>query len=811
MRQLIKIFSWIALLALGLQSARAYSFLGPVANGGDAWQTGDIGYNPNLFIDPLATGPKNIGEEYRRNIPVLYYAYDPNFLGYFGSNGPASIDSAFAILNNSFTYTNSMATNSAGVDGYTSLISEFPLETRQNNYEASALGLFDLKSFTLGLMMEQLGLADPERYTWTLHNRFQVTPGAPCPANMEYLVVQRNLDFVTSPLNQLQYSPYVNDTLYTYFIDEFCTTLASGEAPLVATTVPLAEDPTADTYSPVADFIAGNISYGDFYNGLTRDDAAGLRYLYSTNNDNFESAPAGSLLMTTNIGTAAQEQLLTTADLSALLAAATTNTPAALQTLFPNVVVASSSFTFSAVYTPNVIAYYTNAIGSPYGSAQVSVIVTNGTIGHAQTNFFDIFANVITNGNLANNPNIVGGAGVTLNYSPNTAATLVTTTIGQPAYGTAYPPPVVTNTTVQSFTQAGVPSGEYFVIPTNQCGWKIVPTVGFPIANQPVYTTNIIASATNSATTSSNGVVTTNATTGFVTTQSIVTAFTSHTYVVEPINCSSAAAPAGLYQGDGKIQFIRLDYDSLIGQFVHPITNYFTKVLVTNSQPVTQYFQRVVTAPDFIFSASDMATVTGNGFSVDADARNVNFDQGNILPGLAGPGVITSPTTITFDKAEPVYFNNSTTPEMDGSPYFTGFNLADEYYDFYFVWAQFDGTTNEPVVFPNGTSIANLENQVLVQISVTPTNGINFTAAPPILAIGTNGVPYTALTFAATDGSKPLTWSAAGLPSGLVMTSANSVGTLSGTPTQSGTFDITVQLTDSINRSVQWNYSITIY
>ena len=32
------------------------------------------------------------------------------------------------------------------------------------NYQAQALGLFDLKSWTLGVMMEQMGLADPVRY-----------------------------------------------------------------------------------------------------------------------------------------------------------------------------------------------------------------------------------------------------------------------------------------------------------------------------------------------------------------------------------------------------------------------------------------------------------------------------------------------------------------------------------------------------------------------------------------------------------------------------------------------------------------------
>jgi hypothetical protein len=46
-----------------------------------------------------------------------------------------------------------------------------------------------------------------------------------------------------------------------------------------------------------------------------------------------------------------------------------------------------------------------------------------------------------------------------------------------------------------------------------------------------------------------------------------------------------------------------------------------------------------------------------------------------------------------------------------------------------------------------------------------------------------------------------------GLPSGLTVTSG---GTLSGTPTQSGTFDFTLLFTDAIGRTVQWTYPVTI-
>ncbi len=191
------------------------------------------------------------------------------------------------------------------------------------------------------------------------------------------------------------------------------------------------------------------------------------------------------------------------------------------------------------------------------------------------------------------------------------------------------------------------------------------------------------------------------------------------------------------------------------------------------------------------------------------------------MPGLAGPGLITPSTTITFDKVGPVYYNEYNTDIMDGTPYFTetpGNDGNDLYYSFYFVWASYDGTTNDPVVYPNGSSIQNLENQVLVQIA--PAGLPNGTNGSPYLFVYTNsvGIVYTN-TITATGGaftySPPPTWTATGLPSvpssglppGLTLSPA---GVLSGTPTQSGTFDFYLVMTDALARSVQWYFSITI-
>src|SRR5271170_3728103 len=147
MRQAIKTILLMGALALGVQSAWGFTPGGPIGNGGDSWQTPVIGYG--LGGDLLA--PKNIGEEYRRNIPVMYYAYDANFLGFFGLAGTTNIDAAFAIMNG--------ITN---VSSYSTSLGEFPLDSQQINYQAQALALMDLKSVTMTFLMEQMGLADPE-------------------------------------------------------------------------------------------------------------------------------------------------------------------------------------------------------------------------------------------------------------------------------------------------------------------------------------------------------------------------------------------------------------------------------------------------------------------------------------------------------------------------------------------------------------------------------------------------------------------------------------------------------------------------
>jgi hypothetical protein len=774
MRQTIKRFLCVLFLACGLQASWGFALYGPfppAPGGPDGWETPALAYNLayEAFVDfsgnPVFLGdigtPKNYAEGFRRNAPVLYYAYDANFSGFFGADGEAAVDQAFAIMNSAFT--NNPTGTTHGLDGYSSSLSEFPFNSQHFNFKAQSLFLTDLKSTTLHLLVEQLGLEQPERFSWTLAERASVGPT--CPADEVYTVVQRNFDTMPNSPNQILYSSYVNNILYTYFIIEACTGTP------VAETSPFAVDPEAEQYTSVAantfsPSIAiqggllvqagGGLQIGGFYTGLTRDDVEGLRYLLRTNNINLEQPATNSFLVTTNIGSTI---LINDLDLGLLSASALTNSPTVLQGLFPNLLILNVITNYTVVCTPNVVSYLTNFIGSPVGSAPVFVVATNGYNCAYQPVYTYTFANVITN-----------------TFFTNSSVQLVTTTLGAPPIGSPVGSPLVTNSTSSSLTLTNVTSGSYFIIPAGDCGLIIVPGSG--ITNSVTMTTNVITTFTNSA--------------GFVYSQSIVTIFNNLQFLAHPVICGTTTPVAGRYQGIEKVQFVRvpdLQVDPLTGAFLQPITNTYTMVIFnpTNSQYSTQTFQRVVARPDILLTAADF--IAANTF-VGTVTRNINFNVANILPGLAGPGVINSPTTFSFNKVGLAFQNGPVT--LTTQAFLSELTQIPSV-----AWASFDASTNDPEVYPNGQSIQNLENQLAIQI--TPTS----------LANGTNNSAYTPVTFTTTGGgfAPPFTWSATGLPSGMAVSSG---GTLSGTPTQSGTFDFTLQLTDSFAHSVQWIYSITI-
>jgi len=264
----------LLLVVSGVQKTAAFSLSGIP----DAWQVQAIGYQidaPDIFA------PMNLGEEYRWNTPNITYGFDPSFLDYFGARGVEAVEEAVQILN-----------SLPPVSAMSADLSEFPLDTRRFNHQATALGIFDVKTWSLSLMLVELGLTAPERWVFTLRSRV-VLPG-PTPV---YTTVKRNFDPIT-----LVPSSYINGTLYTYQILQTFANPDTWEA------VDFVIDPLAPTHTTVASIAGVGIGTDDFrgffnnvsglfVTGLTRDDAGAIRYIYSKNNANTENLPPNATVV----------------------------------------------------------------------------------------------------------------------------------------------------------------------------------------------------------------------------------------------------------------------------------------------------------------------------------------------------------------------------------------------------------------------------------------------------------------------------------------------------------------------------------
>ncbi len=238
-------------LVLGSPAAQAFSLRGPAA----PWQTEQLGYGPI----PIIFGPMNINEEYRWNVPTIYYAYTPDFLTYFGDRGVQEIEKAIQILNAL------PPADSINLDDY-------PQRALRINSRAQALQLFDLKSFALSAVLNQVGLTDPRQFVFALRSRF-IVGGAPT----NYFVIKRNFDPVT-----WDYSSFINGQLWTY------SSIFEVENPAQSIVAVEPVDPLALGGLLNAPVTATS-PFGGFWTGLTRDDVGGLKYIYRSLNQNVET------------------------------------------------------------------------------------------------------------------------------------------------------------------------------------------------------------------------------------------------------------------------------------------------------------------------------------------------------------------------------------------------------------------------------------------------------------------------------------------------------------------------------------------
>ena len=820
MLRLLKQVVWLAGIVAGCQSAFGFALIGPAPASGnpDDFQIPAIGYENGLgtitftaaagFPAGNITGSFTPGGDmgtpkaaypyqgYRRNTPVLYYSFDSSFLHFFGTNGAGEVDKALAVYN-----------NLANVSAYSQDLSEFPTETRRVNYRAAADLLQDVKSEAMGMMTEQLGFWQPVRWVWCLHDRQHIGTVA-CPADMFYSVIKRNYDLVPSALGQYQSSSYVNDVLYSYEIFEGCNT-----SPLLADAVEFPVDPLADAFSAVADYTSLwylGLQPGTFYTGLTRDDVGGLRYLIRSNNVAVENAGVWTIEFETNA-----PAILTNQDLNLFTAQAATNPPAALLALYPGLIIDTVNTTFGLTVTTNITEVLTNSPYFPAGAAPTIPVLTTNYTTNVTTFYQYTFANLITNG--FSTRGLVGSVFLGLTNSPYAPA------------GT--PPTVVTNTRMRFVNGT---FGTFYLLPTNSCEVQILSN----IFTQVIATTNPptgILTLTNTA-----GAGTTTSNTAIVFTPGTISFFTNQTLVYLPITCPTNT-PA-IRQGIEKIGFIRRDYDSLISQFWDPVTNDYTLVELDaqNGEYAPRRMERVVLRPDFLYSAADLAAgedftysntivttnfsgsniltetlkagiATGPGVGEFSNFRITSYDESQRSGNLAGPGTITSPyvlpTLFVFNEVGP-FVLNSTVSVFNTNLFFIP-NEGTQYaeLDTGISWGSYDGTTNAPTVYPNGTSITNLESLLAGPFIVTST-----------LPVATVGAAYSAQ-LSATGGQPPYTWSlspgSAGLPPGLDLTTdSNGNAQITGTPTGPGggtIYDFSIRVTDLAGAYKDQAFTITVF
>ena len=264
-------------------TARAFSLLGA---GFPAWQTADYDGVALAYNEPGDLGgPRRVNEGYRWNLPVITYAFDQSFISYFGLDGVRAVEEAIAV------YKELPPMNKITTDGFSFFINGeiVPTRTTLENGEARLLGLLDVKSTAMHYLIEELGLAEPERYAWELGSRETVNlPGPPDPDFTNYIVLNLNFDPIT-----LRPTNMVNGVLYGYEIIE---SQNPDTAEAVETFNPLdvfVNQSVAGGRS-VLNAVGGTFFFGGqafvlgnagrFYTGLTHDDVGGLRWLYSPNN-----------------------------------------------------------------------------------------------------------------------------------------------------------------------------------------------------------------------------------------------------------------------------------------------------------------------------------------------------------------------------------------------------------------------------------------------------------------------------------------------------------------------------------------------
>lgn len=273
-KKVVQFLFIVFFLVAGFQTAFGFALLGPFA----PWMTAQLSYQDGGYS---IGGPMNIGEGYRWNVPVITYGFDPSFVNYFGSNGVVAVQSAIQILNDLPPASQNSPTN-------------YPFTVVRENYTAGSESLVDLKSFTLSLLIEHMGLAQPIRFMSCLSNYVSAT---------NYTMLMRCFDPLTLAPTMTE-----NGTEYNYDISIYPPPFqdvvivseytVNPDAYNNGYTMSVADNAVSAPF-PFGQADTSGLAIGYFVLGLTYDDVGGLNYLLSPTNFALESLIPG----VTGVGT----------------------------------------------------------------------------------------------------------------------------------------------------------------------------------------------------------------------------------------------------------------------------------------------------------------------------------------------------------------------------------------------------------------------------------------------------------------------------------------------------------------------------
>ena len=663
----------------------------------------------------------NIGEEYRWNTPLLTYAYDESFLNYFGSNGVVAIEHAIRMMN-AIPPVSTIKTNYPPVDRKAVNLWNFPTRPDRYHGRAASARLLDMKSHALAELFSYMGLGNAE------DNAFQYEFG---------VVGLRNFD----PISRMP-SKYVNGSLLSFV-------LQAGGVQGGVQSFPIDLMKPAVTLAGTIDHAAVRLAEGKYLVGPTRDDIGGLRELYRKDNFNVEPLPPFTFQVVTNQPNLTNPAIFSI-DLRWFCKESKTNTPAAFQQFvltnqwwgpvytnlnIPPLVTLKTNVTWEMGWTTNVTPYLTNFPWTPVGQPATLVYLTN-KYRTFQPSFDYIFGNVVTNIHVpANESKVLYRSWEVV---PNA-----------PLWSVIGSVPTTTNYTTTILNDE-CPHGEIIILPTtnNLVGYHFTDMM-FEMVNT---LTNVLTPTNNLANPGgalpgqggglgAGGAAVTNFV-GIM--EDEVWQSTNHAYLAHPIVLVTNSLLVG---GIDKLRFEQFQPDSWVttnysasrfikdykfpdlekqtftfivqggstagaggagGAAASSLTNALAPSFeydldyVVNGVVKSGKFIKFITRPDILFTALGMPPTIATT-NRPPDMLNNNAINGFQVGGLFGPGNIVRPSAgfmIGFNKL-------GTHWEVNPGRFLNEENLT-----LGWQWGSFDGTMNEPIVHPTGSSIRDLENMI---------------------------------------------------------------------------------------------------